>query len=160
MDVTMKTTVCKYEGKIYKTVKKTENNTVILSSYDEKINKRSVLYIAHLGVYHTEVNIEDVDELYDVENWVLYRGLLCNPRSLDKVLLKYNSIYIVAPKDINATEYGFEREDNSFYQKKVKLKDIEAVVTKKVWIKGKEKGTTEIIKTDMVQFLEEDLYYY
>ena len=160
MDVTMKTTVCKYEGKIYKTVKKTENNTVILSSYDEKINKRSVLYIAHLGVYHTEVNIEDVDELYDVENWVLYRGLLCNPRSLRSVLLERNYIYIIAPKDINATEYGFEREDNSFYQKKVKLKDIEAVVTKKVWIKGKEKGTTEIIKTDMVQFLEENLYYY
>ena len=156
----MSTTICKYKGKVYKSAEKTRNDTVILSSYDEKINKHSVLYIAHLGVYHTEVNIEDVDELYDVDSWVLYRGLLCEPRSLDKVLLKYNSIYIVAPKDINAIEYGFEREDNSFYQKEVKLKDIEAVVTKKVWIKGKEKGTTEIIKTDMVQFLEENLYYY
>ena len=156
----MSTTICKYKGKVYKSAEKTRNNTVILSSYDEKINKHSVLYIAHLGVYHTEVNIEDVDELYDVENWVLYRGLLCNPRSLRSVLLKYNTIYIIAPKDINAIEYGFEREENSFYQKEVKLKDIEAVVTKKVWIKGKEKGTTEIIKTDMVQFLEEDLYYY
>ena len=106
-----------------------------------------------------EVNIEDVDELYDVENRVLYKGILCEPRSLRPVLLKYNAIYIVAPKDINATEYGFEREDNSFYQKKVNLKDIEAVVTKKVWIKGKETGTTEIIKTDIFQFLEENLYY-
>ncbi len=112
----MSTTICKYKGKVYKSAEKTRNNTVILSSYDEKINKHSVLYIAHLGIYHTEVNIEDVDALYDVENWVLYRGFLCNPRSLRPVLLERNYIYIIAPKDINATEYGFEREDNSFYQ--------------------------------------------
>ena len=56
-----------------------------------------------------EVNIEGVDELYDVENRVLYKGILCEPRSLRPVMLKYNVIYIVAPKNINPTEYGFER---------------------------------------------------
>jgi len=82
----------------------------------------------HQDIFIKEVNISEVDTIYEVEYRILYKGSEYKCLKVSKELLDTNYITIYTSDRKIAEKYGFIKKEPFIYDKNVLLDEIEGLV--------------------------------
>ena len=82
----------------------------------------------HKDIFIKEVDINDVDGIYEIEYRVLYKGSEYKCLKVSKETLDINYITIYTSDSTIAEKYGFIKKEQFIYDKDVLLDEIDALV--------------------------------
>lgn len=82
----------------------------------------------HKDIFIKEVDINDVDMLYEIEYRVLYKGNEYKSLKVTKENLDINYITIFTSYSDIANQYGFIKKEQFIYDKKISLDEIDALI--------------------------------
>jgi len=82
----------------------------------------------HKDIFIKEVDINDVDRIYEIEYRVLYKGSEYKCLKVSKETLDINYITIYTSDFSIAEKYGFIKKEQFIYDKDVLLDEIDALV--------------------------------
>ena len=82
----------------------------------------------HKDIFIKEVDINDVDRIYEIEYRVLYKGSEYKCLKVSKETLDINYLTIYTSDSTIAEKYGFIEKEQFIYDKDVLLDEIDALV--------------------------------
>lgn len=150
------TSVCIYQGKKY--INSLYYNNIIEIRSDKKEDDtynycRDIKGCVNKNRYCKEISINEVDDFYCLNYWVIYKGHLFIPRGMGKSMLKCKKTYISTEQYELVNELGLEPCDRMEYGRFVTLEEIDCLVVEKTYLIGERKGQKEKWKTDLIEYL-------
>ncbi|NMC56524.1 MAG: hypothetical protein GYA50_04815 [Eubacteriaceae bacterium] len=148
-----------YHGKQYRIGKFTDVSLHLLSrskdeGFTEFINSKGVLVE---NKYIIDIPIADLEDAYELWHDVIYKG---NQFEADNIetLLESGSVDIDTDDLDTANKFGFKMQDQYWYSKTIKFKDIEALIEIKEPIlkfeKTKQTTTHTIPKEEIMDYVK------
>lgn len=82
----------------------------------------------HNDVFIKEVNIEDVDIIYNLEYKVVYKGREFIPWAVGKFILETDKISLGTNDEKEARSYAFEKMEQFVFKKDVPIDELDALI--------------------------------
>lgn len=82
----------------------------------------------HNDVFIKEVNIEDVDIIYNLEYKVVYKGREFIPWAVGKFILETDKISLGTNDEKEARSYAFEKMEQFVFKKDVPIDEVDALI--------------------------------
>lgn len=82
----------------------------------------------HNDVFIKDVNIEDLDMIYNLEYKVIYRGREFVPWAIGKFILEIDKISLGTNDEKEARDYQFEKIEQFVFTKDVPIDEVEALI--------------------------------
>lgn len=156
-EVKMVRTVCIYKGKLYGSVRKFEEDKVVITSTSEKnwdvCNVDIAGNLKRNPSYVKVVRMEELDAYFKLKYTVVYKGHPFVPMSMSKNVLKRKKIYIVTRQKELVDVLGLEPSDRMEYGRLVSPEDIDYVIVEKTYLVGEDKGKIEISNVNLIEYI-------
>lgn len=118
-----------YQGKLYlsniRNMKVRLRSRVAEEGFTELID---LVGNIHNDVFIKEVNIEDVDIIYNLEYKVVYKGREFIPWAVGKFILETDKISLGTNDEKEARSYAFEKMEQFVFKKDVPIDEVDALI--------------------------------
>lgn len=118
-----------YQGKIYlssiRNMKVRLRSRICEEGFTELVD---LLGNIHDDIFIKEVNIEDVDIIYNVEYKVVYKGREFIPWAVGKFILETDKISLGTNDEKEAKSYAFEKMEQFVFKKDVPINEVDALI--------------------------------
>lgn len=102
----------------------------------------------------SEINIEELDELYRINSKVIYKGYSFDSFDGIRVALKTKRIHIFTTDFKVAEQFKFDRHDVGTWRLAISMSDVEKVMIEKEYLIGEKKGIKEYYGEDIITFAD------
>lgn len=110
----------------------------------------------HNDIFIKEVDIDDVNIIYNLEYKVIYKGKEFVPWAIGKFILETDKIPLGTSDDNDAKNYGFKKMEQFVFKKEVLIDEVDALIEiKKPILKFKhiDEEVRKIDKKDIRSYL-------